>query len=33
MDTVLFPTIGDAVNVQQPDIGKPDTVSIAEKIR
>ncbi len=24
MDTVLFPTIGNAVNVQLPDIGKPD---------
>ncbi len=24
MDTVLFPTIGNAVNVQSPDIGKPD---------
>jgi hypothetical protein len=23
-DTVLFPTIGNAVNVQSPDIGKPD---------
>jgi hypothetical protein len=23
-DTVLFPTIGNAVNVQLPDIGKPD---------
>ncbi len=23
-DTVLFPTIGNAVNVQAPDIGKPD---------
>ncbi len=23
-DTVLFPTIGNAVNVQTPDIGKPD---------
>jgi hypothetical protein len=23
-DTVLFPTIGNAVNVQPPDIGKPD---------
>jgi hypothetical protein len=23
-DTVLFPTIGYAVNVQLPDIGKPD---------
>jgi hypothetical protein len=24
MDTELFPTIGNAVNVQSPDIGKPD---------
>ncbi len=24
MDTVLFPTIGNAVNVQSPDIGKLD---------
>jgi hypothetical protein len=24
MDTVLFPTIGNAANVQSPDIGKPD---------
>jgi hypothetical protein len=24
MDTVLFPTNGNAVNVQSPDIGKPD---------
>ncbi len=24
MDTVLFPTIGNAVNVQLPDIGKLD---------
>jgi hypothetical protein len=23
-DTVLFPTIGNAVNVQSPDIGRPD---------
>jgi hypothetical protein len=23
-DTVLFPTIANAVNVQSPDIGKPD---------
>jgi hypothetical protein len=23
-DTVLFPTIGNAINVQTPDIGKPD---------
>jgi hypothetical protein len=23
-DTVLFPTIGNAVNVRSPDIGKPD---------
>jgi hypothetical protein len=23
-DKVLFPTIGNAVNVQSPDIGKPD---------
>ncbi len=23
-DTVLLPTIGNAVNVQLPDIGKPD---------
>jgi hypothetical protein len=23
-DTVLFPTIGNAVNVQSPVIGKPD---------
>jgi hypothetical protein len=23
-DTLLFPTIGNAVNVQSPDIGKPD---------
>jgi hypothetical protein len=23
-DTVLFPTIGNAVNVHSPDIGKPD---------
>ncbi len=23
-DTVLFPTIGNAANVQLPDIGKPD---------
>jgi hypothetical protein len=23
-DTVLFSTIGNAVNVQSPDIGKPD---------
>jgi hypothetical protein len=23
-DTLLFPTIGIAVNVQLPDIGKPD---------
>ena len=30
-DTVLFPTIGNAVNVQSPDIGKPDI--FAEKIR
>jgi hypothetical protein len=29
-DTVLFPTIGNAVNVQSPDIGKPDI--FAEKI-
>jgi hypothetical protein len=24
MDTVLFPTISNAVNVQSPDIGMPD---------
>jgi hypothetical protein len=30
-DTVLFPTIGNAVNVQPPDIGK--LIYIAEKIR
>jgi hypothetical protein len=30
-DTVLFPTIGNAVNVQLPDIGQPDI--FAEKIR
>jgi hypothetical protein len=24
MDTVLLPTIDNAVNVQSPDIGKPD---------
>jgi hypothetical protein len=24
IDAVLFPTIGNAVNVQSPDIGKPD---------
>jgi hypothetical protein len=23
-NTVFFPTIGNAVNVQSPDIGKPD---------
>ncbi len=32
-DTVLFLTIGNAVNVQSPDIGKPDTGIFAEKIR
>ncbi len=31
MDTVLFPTIGNAVNVQSPDNAKPDI--FAEKIR
>ncbi len=30
-DTVLFPTIGNAVNVQSQDIGKADI--FAEKIR
>jgi hypothetical protein len=31
-DTVLFLTFGNAVNVQSPDIGKPD-ISMAEKKR
>jgi hypothetical protein len=31
MDTVLLPTIGNAVKVQSPNIGKPDIK--AEKIR
>jgi hypothetical protein len=30
-DTVLFPTIGNAINVQSPDIGK--RIFITEKIR
>jgi hypothetical protein len=32
MDTVLFPTNGNAVNVQSPDIGKLDIYHRKEKV-
>jgi hypothetical protein len=31
-DTVLFLTIGNAVNVQSPDIGKPDIYCRKDKV-
>ncbi len=32
METVLFPTIDNVVNVQSPDIGKPDIYRRKDKV-